>query len=1121
MKCSQCGFENPDDFKFCNHCGQKLTTLCPSCNTPNPQGSTFCGNCGQLLSVPAAPLHRESSFDEMLSKIQRYLPQGLTDKILAQRDRIEGERKQVTVLFTDMAGYTSLAEKLDPEEAYALIDQVYEILIHKVTDYGGTVNELMGDGIVALFGAPIALEDAPQRAIRASLAIHREMVQFSDKMRYIKPGLPHLRMRAGIHTGPVVVGTVGNDLRIDFKAVGDTVNLASRLQGLAEPGTTYVTADTFKLTEGLFRFEALGEKIIKGKENPIKIYQVIAHSTRRTRFDVSAERGLTPFIGRERERELLLEGLERVREGRGQAFTIVAEAGVGKSRLLYEFRKAIANEDVTFLEGKCLSYGRTQPYCPIIDILKGNFGIQEDDDDERIREKVTFGLKTLEVDTVSNLPYILELLSVKDSGLDEIPLSTEGKRDKTIETLKQIILHGAAIRPLIIAIEDLHWADMSTENALKYFLEIVPGTRVLLIFTYRPEFVHTWGSRSYLSQVMLNRLSNRECLIMAAYLLGATEIDRDIEELILRETEGVPFFIEEFIESLKDLNIIERTGDRYRLTKDLHAVTIPSTIQDVILARVDSLPQGAKEVLQTGSVIEREFSHKLIEKITDLSEQQLLSHLSALKDSELLYERGIYPHSTYIFKHALTREVVYDSILTRKRKSLHEEIGKAIEEICKDNLDDYYEILVEHFIASENYEKGATYSRHAARKSAKTASLNDAISNTQRRVFCLEKAPQSADIQKELIDARTILGLYFLQITSFTEAKKAITPITDMAIHNDYKNRLGHIYTILASYYSFVEEDLPGAFRAFGQALQISEEANNIISSLFASFYFGIALSHNCNFEKARFHFQRSIDFNVTAIKPMIAAIKSSLATFCYFSQGNIDLSFQTTSEALRMAEESGDIWSKGMAYTSHGLSCFGKGMLEETEKNLLKGLELCERISFHSWQATARCGLAEMYNEMGEISRAKEQYEKYIHGLERSLQLPSWVGWAKVGTVRSKVMDGEKDVDFSSLYTQSRNNKFKTYEGWISRYIGEIFLHIDDHHMSEAEDWISKSIEADKKNSMRFHLGKDYALYAEFFKRKGDRMQARENLGRAIEILKECGADGWVKKYTEELARL
>jgi class 3 adenylate cyclase len=366
MKCPKCQFENREDAKFCNKCGHKFEHTCPNCGTANRAGAKFCDECGHNLTIPSEPPVKDLSFDEKLDKIQRYLPKGLTEKILSQRDKIEGEHKLVTVMFCDMEGFTILVDRLGPEEAYGTMDQIYEILIHKVHDYEGTVNEMTGDGILALFGAPIALEDAPQRAVRSAMAIHREMSRFSDRLKHEREYLPPLKMRVGIHTGPVVVGTVGNNLRVEFKAVGDTVNLASRMEGLAEPGTTYVTKDTFKLTEGLFMFEALGEREVKGKEEPVRVYRVIAPSGRRTRFDVSADRGLTPFVGRERELDLLLDGFDRFKAGRGQAFSIIAEAGLGKSRLLYEFRKAVTSEDVMFLEGRCLSYSGGVSYHPII-----------------------------------------------------------------------------------------------------------------------------------------------------------------------------------------------------------------------------------------------------------------------------------------------------------------------------------------------------------------------------------------------------------------------------------------------------------------------------------------------------------------------------------------------------------------------------------------------------------------------------------------------------------------------------------------------------------------------------------------------------------------------------------
>ncbi|MGD9083621.1 MAG: adenylate/guanylate cyclase domain-containing protein [Desulfobacterales bacterium] len=803
MQCPKCQFENVDGAKFCNECGSRLEISCPDCSKINPPGSKFCNECGQNLTSPQEPVEKELSFDEKIDKIQRYLPKGLTEKILSQRDRIEGERKQVTVMFCDMEGFTPLSEMLGIEDAYSIMDEVYEILIHKVHDYEGTVNEMTGDGIMALFGAPIALEDAPQRAIRSSLAIHRELAIFSDHLKQEKNDIPPIKMRIGIHTGPVVVGTVGNDLRVEFKAVGDTVNLASRMEGQAQPGTTYVTDDTFKLTEGLFRFEALGEKEVKGKKEPIKVYRAIAPSSSRTRFDVSAERGLTPFVGRERELEILLDGFERAKVGRGQAFSIVSEAGIGKSRLLYEFRKAVSSADVMFLEGRCLSYSSGVSYHPVIDILKANFDIRQGDGDSEINRKVKKGLEIIKLDEASSLPYLLELFSVKDSGIDKIPMSPEAKKDRIIEVINRIAFKGSQIRPLILAYEDLHWSDKSSEEVLKYALEGIPGARVLMIFTYRPEFVLTWGGKSYHNQINLNRLSNRESLSMVTDLLNTEHLDSDLEELILEKTEGVPFFIEEFIRSLNDLNLIEKKHDKCCLAKDIQDVSIPSTIQDVIMARVDSLPEGAKELLQTGSAIEREFSYDLIKRVKQIPEKDLLSHLSILKDSELLYERGIFPETAYIFKHALTRDVVYESILNKKKKKLHEEIGNAVEELYADRIEEQYELLAHHYALSEDWEKAVHFGRLAAEKAHKLSQFQQAVSTYEQTVEWLLKLPEDKTRQESLVDIQQEICWSYIGLGQFEKAEEIGLRAETTAKLLDDRVRLGITYLGIGTAYVY------------------------------------------------------------------------------------------------------------------------------------------------------------------------------------------------------------------------------------------------------------------------------------------------------------------------------
>jgi len=1126
MQCPRCQFENREGVKFCEKCGTKMEFVCPNCGAKIPLDRQFCGGCGSKLGLPSEPPSKDLSFDEKLTKIQKYLPKGLTEKILSQRDRIEGERKQVTVMFCDMEGFTPLSELLGIEEAYAIMDQVYEILIHKVHDYEGTVNEMTGDGIMALFGAPVALEDAPQRAIRSSLAIHREMAKFSDQLRQAKRDAPPVKMRIGIHTGPVVVGTVGNDLRVEFKAVGDTVNLASRMEGQAQPGTTYITEDTFKLTEGLFRFEGLGQRVLKGKQEPVNIYRAIAPSTRRTRFDVSAERGLTPFVGRERELELLLEGFERSKGGRGQAFSIVSEAGVGKSRLLYEFRKAVTSSDVTFLEGRCFSYSRAVAYHPFIDALKSNFDIKEGDKDLEIREKVKRGLKILQADEASTLPYLLNLLSVSDSGIDKIPMSPEARKVRIIEAIKHIILRGSEIRPLIMAYEDLHWTDKSSEDSSKDLLDSITGARVFLIFTYRPEFVHTWGGRSYHSQITLNRLSNRESLKMVAYLLGTEDIDRDLEELILEKTEGIPFFIEEFVKSLKDLRIIERKDSRYYLTKDIQEVTIPSTIQDVIMARVDSLPEAAKEVLQIGSVIEREFRYELIKQVTGFPEEELLSHMSILKDSELLYERGIYPETTYIFKNALTREVVYDSILTKKKKKLHDEIGHSIEELSKENIDKQYGVLAEHFIQSGNHEKGAAYSRLAGKTAARAASYRDAIEYAKKRVWCAERLPNSEATQKRIIDARTVLAGYYTTLSHLVEAKEAVEPIVDLALALNYQRRLPGVHAAIGLYSLWVEEDFSKGLRHLNEVSKISEKADTDMSSYmplwFTNYHLGATLSWNCEFEKGLEHLKRCMDLSELANNDLVGMTFTKGATcFNYIFQGKIDPASKAGDEALRMAKDIGGMFVQGMAYTACGMSLYFKGLLDEAEHNLLKGLDFCEKTTQVVWGPWAPFFLSHLYSDVGEYQKAKDYCQRGHSILKPRRMLPSLINMFEVAAARADALSGDQDIQLGELFKYYKDNKFRALKGWMARYMGEILLNMDDEHISDAEHWLKEAIATDNRNGMRWFLASDYALYAELVKRKGDKLQTKQNLHKAIEIFKECGADGWVGKYKKELAEL
>ena len=825
-------------------------------------------------------------------------------------------------------------------------------------------------------------------AIRSSLAIQREVMRFNEKLG-TKKGFPPLLVRIGINTGPVIVRALSSDLRVQLVAVGNTLDMATTMQHLAKPGSIYVTEETFRPAQSIFRFESVDEQRAKGKKKPVKIYRVVGPDTSRTGSDPSAERGLTRFVGRQEELQLLLRCLEEAKAGRGQTVSITAEAGVGKSRLLYEFRKAVANENILFLEGRCLSYGRADPYHPIVDMLKSNFEIRDEDRDPEITEKVKKGLAILGQDNTATLPYLLELLSVKNSGIDNFSMSSAAKTDRILSSILRLALKRSEERPLLLVFEDLHWIDKSSEESAKYLVENISAARILIILTYRPDFVQTWGSRSFHSHMELNRLSNKETTTMVSNILGCDDVSMDLANALLEKTKGIPFFIEEFVRALKDMDIIKRNLS-YNLSRDIDSVAIPCTIQEVIMARVDSLPDAAKEVLQAGSVVGREFSTKLIGAVTELPELGLLSHLSALMYAELIYERGVFPESTYIFKHAITREVIYDSILSNRKKVLHQKVGKAIEELYQDNLDSYFSILADHFMLGEDFQKSADYSKLAYERARIQAAFPSALSYAEKRIAALEGVDPAPGVQLQLIDARTFLGLTLFVAGDLAMAHEAIAPIIAMALKTEDKRCLAQIDLILGSYHYSVEEDFPSAFECLRRAIQTIEEISDLTLAAPAHLSYGLALCWNCQFEMGAESIRKALRIGEAAhILWGVSVLNSNLSHYAYNYQGKVEEGFETSLKAVETAEISGDIYSRAVAQVFHGVSCFYKGYFTLSIEHLLKGIDLCERIQSNTFLAIAHQALGYVYFETGDYKKSQKHHQQCIMIREHSGLVP------------------------------------------------------------------------------------------------------------------------------------
>jgi len=729
---------------------------CPKCNSENREEAKFCDECGHNFTSIPDPSYLQFSIDK-LEKIQRYFPKGVTEKILAQRDKIEGERKQVTVMFCDMEGFTSLVEKLGPEKAYSLMDQIYEILIHNVHDYEGTVNEFTGDGIMAIFGAPIALEDAPQRALRSAIAIHDEIAKFGNQ-----EDLP-IKMRIGINTGPVVVGTLGNDLRVEFKAVGDTVNLASRMEGLAEPGTTYVTKEIFQLTKDLFQFEHLGDQEVKGREKAVPVYKLLLAKEDVYRPRLGSERMIySEMVGRDRELDTLEFQVMKAINGQGSIVNIIGEAGIGKSRLVAELKTRDVVKRVTLLEGRAISMGRNLPFHPIIDLLKQWARIREDDTEAKAFERLEIATRNVcPEDFYEVLPFVATLMGMKLPGkYAERVKGIEGEAlEKLIlKNVRDLLIKATDLIPLVIVAEDLHWADTSSIDLMGSLFRLAERQRILFVNVFRPGHSDTVDRiaetvretlPTYYVEIVLQPLDGRMGETLINNMLNLRGFHHPIIDQIIERADGNPFFIEEVVRSLIDEGAVVLVDGSYQLTEKIDRTAIPHTINDVLMARIDRLEEKTRELVKIASVIGRSFFYRILAEVTRTIED-IDNKLLYLKEIQLIRERRRLEELEYLFKHALAQEVAYESILLNKRKELHLKVADSIEKVFRERLHEFYGMLAFHYSRGEDEEKTEEYLIKAGEEALKASASSEAL-HFYQEALNLYQARYGDDADSELV----------------------------------------------------------------------------------------------------------------------------------------------------------------------------------------------------------------------------------------------------------------------------------------------------------------------------------------------------------------------------------
>src|SRR5712692_4854557 len=622
MRCPNCRFENPEGTKFCEECGTKLVQACPSCGHEVRPTAKFCGECGTTLPGQSEVRSPKSGVQTPPSPIS-YTPHHLAEHIRAEqaameaRGSVDGERKTITALFADIKGSMDLIEDLDPEDARRIFDPALQLMMEAVHRYEGYVAQSTGDGIFAFFGAPIAHEDHPQRALYAALRMQEESKRYAEQLR-LERGL-NLQIRVGLNTGAVVLRSIRkDDLHTEYTPIGHSTSLASRMESLATPGSVLVSEHTQKLTEGYFEFKSLGAARVKGVTEPVNIYEVLGVGPLRTRLQVAARRGLVRFVGRQSELEQMKKALDLAREGHGQIVGVMGEPGVGKSRLFLEF-KLVSQRGCLGLETFSVSHGKAYPYLPLIDLLKNYFQIIPQDDERRIREKVAGKVLILDRALEDTLPYLFTLLSVSEPNSSLQQMDPQIRRKRTFEAIKRLLVRESLNQPLILIFEDLHWLDNETQAFLTLLSESIATARILLLVNYRPEYRHEWGSKTFYTQLRLDPLGQAEAQEMLTALLGDGAALQPLKQFILTKTEGNPFFMEEIVQALfeQGVLIVGAHGGAPSLARPFADLHLPTTVQGILASRIDRLGPEEKTLLQTLSVIGKEFSLSLLKQVAN------------------------------------------------------------------------------------------------------------------------------------------------------------------------------------------------------------------------------------------------------------------------------------------------------------------------------------------------------------------------------------------------------------------------------------------------------------------------------------------------------------------------
>ena len=1106
MKCPKCQFANPEGARFCNECGSPLDITCPKCGKANPPGSKFCNGCGHDLSQPKEP----PSVD--YSKPKSYTPKFLAEKILTTRSSIEGEKKLVTVLFADVANYTSISEKLDPEEVHQIMDGCFRILMDEIHKYEGTVNQFTGDGAMALFGAPIAHEDHAQRACYAALSIQKGMIEYGERVKN-QYGMD-FQMRIGLHSGPVVVGSIGDDLRVDYTAIGDTTNLAARIEQAAKPGEVWMSQETRNIIRGYFKEASVGEIPLKGKAQPQHLYRLISDLPEvRTRFAVGLARGMTDLVGRRPEMEALRSAYERVKGGEAQVVGVVGEPGVGKSRLVYEFQKVLG-ADETFLTGFCVPFGRNINFLPVIDVIKAAFaiveGMTEEEVGNRIKERAEDGLAPM-------VPFFRNLLSLKVDDPRFNLLEPEGRKFGTFEAVKNLLLAMSEEKPLVIFLEDVHWMDKISEEFFTYFSHCIHGHKILMISACRPEGAPLWAQGAHYQRLGLETLSFDASIRLVRNILGGLPLDPALEKKIVEKTGGNPFFVEEIVRDLADRGDLVKSGDRYICNRPIYQLEIPNTIQGVLAARMDRLSEDLKQTLQVASVIGKDFAFRLLKSIMELGEE-LRVRLTNLVGLEILYEKALYPELEYIFKNVLTQEVAYESLLKQRRREIHGRIARAIEELYAHRLEQHYELLAHHYERSGNAERAVQYLILAGGKSWENRAAQAAYEFFGNALKVAEGAKLSLDPGTESL-AHYRKGAASFQMGNIDEALEESRKAAEISRRHGIVEIERDSLAMLAISVMSSSMKEGEALRIFDQAIARARDLGRKDTESVILSSQGLYLSYLGHLYQG---YQMMVEAEGLARSTQDREAIFHNRAFLAISErwmGRPGKAVELTEGLVEVLRSIFNINYLPFVIWFRALALAEIGRIEEAMPLFREGIEICEKSGSTFWLVRLCNCLGYCYGEIHDPReawnwnvRSEETTRKLMSQYPMGRQMAAEVAaQASVNLMENLFDQGNPDGAWDrieSFETESGGDDFaRLRDVWYARmdYLAsQILLQRDD--IGKAETIIIKNLEKSRREHLRKNEGRFLRLLGEVQMKHNDSNNAIRSLSEAILILKEVG---------------